>query len=440
MDTPQLRFVETVDGVRIAFWTLGDGAPFVYLGGWPFEHIMLELQRPVDIELFMHLATYRTLVRYDGRGSGSSDRNVADISLNARVLDLAAVVGQLQERPIALLGFQTTAPVAIVFAARHPDLVSELILYDAHVDFQAVSEEQQTKAVTGLMRANWEMFTETLGGLGYGWGTDGAKEYAAFARACTTQEDAIRAIGEVAKIDVRHLLPELKMPVLVLQHEETPYDGKAIAEYIVEHVPNGRLHFLEGNYGRNPSSERGPIAEFVGAPALDPARARTMTIMFTDIVDSTAIAQQVGDEKAQELLRAHNAIVRDAIKANYGSEVKHTGDGIMASFLAASRALSAGVHIQRAVVEYNATADMQLELRVGVNAGEPVVEDDDLFGSAVNLAARVCNVAESSQILVTDAVRALAPDEFAYVDKGPATLRGFPQPIPLFAVEWRAAS
>ncbi len=440
METPEIRHVETVDGVRIAFWTVGDGAPFVYLSGWPFEHIALELERPVDIELYSHLADYRTLVRFDGRGSGLSDRDVDDISLNARVLDLAAVVGQLTTRPIALLGFQTTAPVAIVFAARHPDLVSRLVLYDAHADFRTVSEQQQTKAVTGLMRANWEMFTETLASLGYGWGTDGAKAYASFARACTSQDNAIRAIGELAKIDVMHLLPELQMPVLVLQHRETPYDGVTIATSLADAIPNATLRFLDGNYAKNPSSERGPIAEFLGAPALDPSRVRTMTIMFTDIVDSTAIAQRIGDELTQNLVRAHNGIVRDALKANLGSEVKHTGDGIMASFLSTPRALDAAIQIQRAVAEHNATADLALELRIGINAGQPVVEDEDLFGTAVNLAARVCSVSEAHQILVTDNVRELAGDGFVLVNKGPATLRGFEEPIPLFGVAWRTAS
>lgn len=434
---PEVKHVTTVDGVDIAYWTMGDGEPFVYMSGWPFEHIMLELQRPVDIELYTHLATYRTLVRYDGRGSGLSQRDVEDISLNARVLDLAAVVGRLPSRPIALLGFQTTAPVAIVFAARHPELVSRLILYDAHADFRSISQEQQTKAVTGLMRANWEMFTETLGGLGYGYGTDGARNYAAFARECTSQDNAIRAIGEMASIDVRHLLPELKMPVLILQHRESPYDGERIARSIADPIPNATVIFLDGNYATNPSAERGPIAEFLGAPALDPSAARTITILFTDIVDSTRLTQRLGDAGAQELLRQHNAIVRDALRANFGTEVKHTGDGIMASFLSAPRALDAAVQIQRSVAGHNRTADVKLELRVGVNAGQPVVEDEDLFGSSVQMAARVRDVTEPNQILITGIVRELAEGYgFVFKDKGPATLRGFEEPIPLFSVEW----
>jgi class 3 adenylate cyclase len=439
MDTPGIRHVTAVDGVKIAYWTMGEGEPFVYLSGWPFENCAQELARQVDRELYEHISRHRMLVRYDGRGSGGSDRDVEDLSLNARVLDLAAVVGQLKTRPIALVGFSTSSPVAILFAARHPQLVSRLILYDAHADMTALSTRPETQAITNLARANWQVFTETIASMGYGWSSsERAREYAAFMRDATTQDVAVRALDEMAKIDVTHLLPELKMPVLVLQHREMPYDGVATATALAAAIPGAELEFLDGSYATNPAAERGPIAEFLGAPPLDPERTRTMTIMFTDIVDSTRITQQLGDERAQELVRAHNAIVRDALRAHYGAEVKHTGDGIMASFLSAAHALDAAVQIQRCVADYNARAEIPLELRIGVNAGTPVVEDDDLFGSAVQLAARVCRVAEGHQILVTEAVRDLATgSSFTFVGQGPATLRGFEEPTLLFSVEWR---
>jgi class 3 adenylate cyclase/pimeloyl-ACP methyl ester carboxylesterase len=432
--------VTAVDGVDIAYWTMGEGEPFVYLSGWPFEHISLELERPVDRELYEHLSRHRTLVRYDGRGSGLSERDVEDLTLNARVLDLVAVVGQLKTRPIGLVGFSTSSPVAILFAARHPELVSRLVLYDAHADMTALSSQPATKAITSLAQANWQVFTETIASMGYGWSSpERAREYANFMRSATSQDVAVRALDEMAKIDVTHLLRELKMPVLVLQHREMPYDGIATATAIAAAIPGAQLEFLDGSYAMNPAAERGPIAEFLGAPPLDTESVRTMTILFTDIVDSTRTTQRLGDEKAQELVREHNAIVRDALRANYGSEVKHMGDGIMASFLSADSALGAAVQIQRSVATYNQTAPVQLELRVGVNAGQPVVEDDDLFGSAVQLAARVCRVSEGHQILVTDNVRDLAKSgEFTFIDKGPATLRGFEEPTPLFAIDWRA--
>jgi class 3 adenylate cyclase len=247
----------------------------------------------------------------------------------------------------------------------------------------------------------------------------------------------IRALTEMSNIDVRHLLPTLPMPVLVLQHREMPYDGIATAEEIAAAVPDAALQFLDGNYATSPPSERVPIAEFLGAPNIDATRARMTTILFTDIVDSTAITQRIGDERAQELLRLHNNIVRDALRSNFGTEVKHMGDGIMASFLSAPRAIGAAVQIQREIARYNDSAEIPLELRVGLNAGEPVAEGDDLFGSAVQLAARVCQAAGGDQILVTDSVRELAGEDERLILKGPATLRGFEEPIPLFAVNWQ---
>jgi class 3 adenylate cyclase len=439
VDRPEIKHVTTVDGVRIAYYMMGEGEPLVYLNGWPFENCEKELERQVDNELFSFLARHHTLVRYDGRGAGNSDREVEDISLTARVLDLAAVVGQLKSRPISIVGFATSSPVAIVFAARHPELVRRLVLYDAHANLKPLSDSPQTKAINSLLRANWDVFTETLASMGYGWSSaERAREYAAHIRLCTTQEMTIRALGEMANIDVRHLLPTLTMPVLVLQHREMPYDGVATAEEIKAAIPNAALQFLDGSYANNPAGERIPIAEFLGAPGVDEQMLRTVTILFTDIVDSTAMTQRLGDEKAQELVRLHNSIVRDALKANFGMEVKHMGDGIMASFLSAPRAIDAAAQIQREVARYNDGAEIPLELRVGLNAGQPVTEGDDLFGSAVQLAARVCQAAGGDQILITDNVRQLAdPNDKRLVPKGPATLRGFEEPIPLYAVDWR---
>ena len=139
------------------------------------------------------------------------------------------------------------------------------------------------------------------------------------------------------------------MPVLVLQHRETPYDGVAHrASRSRTRYRTPTVRFLDGNYASNPSGERGPIAEFLGAPALDPSAARTITILFTDIVDSTAT-----DPASRRRTRAgagappQQQSCAMPLSANFGTEVKHTGDGIMASFLSAPRALDAAVQIQR---------------------------------------------------------------------------------------------
>jgi adenylate cyclase len=175
-----------------------------------------------------------------------------------------------------------------------------------------------------------------------------------------------------------------------------------------------------------------------------------VTIMFTDMEGSTTLTQRLGDARAQEVLRTHNAVVRDALKACDGSQIKHTGDGIMATFAAASKALECAVVIQKAFEERNrslsarpepveerAASDEPIRVRIGLNAGEPVAEDEDLFGTAVQLAARICAHAEPGQILASNVVRELAAGKgVMFSDQGEVTLRGFEEPVRLYEVRW----
>jgi class 3 adenylate cyclase len=154
------------------------------------------------------------------------------------------------------------------------------------------------------------------------------------------------------------------------------------------------------------------------------------TILFTDLESSTALTQAIGDAKAQDVLHGHNDVVRAALAAHDGEEVKHTGDGIMASFGSAVSAVEAALAIQRGLV------GAEVRVRVGLNAGEPIQEDGDLFGGSVQLAARVCDRAEPGQVLVSNVVRELCTGKmFRFADQGEAILKGFPDPVRLFAVE-----
>jgi class 3 adenylate cyclase len=158
-------------------------------------------------------------------------------------------------------------------------------------------------------------------------------------------------------------------------------------------------------------------------------------ILFTDLVGSTELTQRLGDAGAMRVIRAHDAIVDEAIRAGGGRRVKHMGDGVMASFNLVSRAVEAAMAIQRAVVEGNQTAQQPFDVRIAISAGEPVTEDDDLFGAAVQLAARVCSSCEGGRILVTTAVRELCLGKgIEFEDVGLAELKGFAEPVRLYAV------
>jgi adenylate cyclase len=169
-------------------------------------------------------------------------------------------------------------------------------------------------------------------------------------------------------------------------------------------------------------------------------KGQMMTVVFTDMVGSTDLTQERGDAAAQEIVRRHNLIVRSALAQFHGKEVKHTGDGIMASFLSASEAVEATILIQRQVHQHNARQPGQaLHLRIGLNAGAPIQEEDDLFGSTVQLSARVCAATDSDEILCTDSVKNLSTDKPGLVFRhiGDKSLKGFKEPIPLYQVPWQ---
>jgi class 3 adenylate cyclase len=173
------------------------------------------------------------------------------------------------------------------------------------------------------------------------------------------------------------------------------------------------------------------------------ARTGLRTVMFTDIEDSTATTQHVGDAVAQEMVRTHNEIVRRALHKFGGTEVKHTGDGIMASFLSPAASIECAIAIQRSLAAHSMLdrTHPMFAVRIGINAGEPVIEGGDLFGTAVQVASRICTRAEPRQILVSDVVRQLVAGKgFLFADRGETELRGFEDPVRLFEVRWHEGS
>lgn len=164
-------------------------------------------------------------------------------------------------------------------------------------------------------------------------------------------------------------------------------------------------------------------------------------ILFTDLVGSTRLTQQLGDSAAMQLLHDHDRAVRRAVEDHGGSVIKHTGDGMMVAFGSVGAALEAATAIQRTLQERNRTAQHPLGVRMGLAAGEPVMEHGDLFGASVQLAARLCDSAEPGTVLVSNAVRDLAVGKrFPFLDRGERELKGFDEPVRLFELGWDTAS
>ena len=160
-------------------------------------------------------------------------------------------------------------------------------------------------------------------------------------------------------------------------------------------------------------------------------------VMFTDIVESTAMTARLGDVRSVEMVRAHDSMVRRALVDGGGQEIKHTGDGIMASFTGVVEGVASTCAIQKSFEKFNGDSDEKLQVRIGLHSGEPVQDSNDLFGATVQMAARMCAHASADGIVVSDAVRLDLPRRFTVNPLGTHTLKGFSDPVSLYEVDWR---
>ncbi len=403
----QIRFCTTSDGVRIAYATVGQGPPLVRVLGW-FTHLEFEWENPIWRGFIDGLSRRLFLVRYDGRGMGLSDRDVKDYSLETHVRDLEAVVDAVGFEKVAMLGFSQGGPAAIAYAVRHPARVSHLILYGSFARQRALDTEegrQQAVAMGTLIRQGWgsdspayrQFFT---GVFMPDADSDTIRGFNELQRVSASADDVVALAAADLRIDVRELLPQVAPPTLVIHRRgdtATPFE---LGRELAAGIPGARFLPLDGrNHAffvpNDPVKETiyKAIEEFVGVGGEAEAVAAPWglcTILFTDVEGSTALTERLGDAKAREVLRKHERIVREALQAHGGAEVKAMGDGFMASFSSATRALECAIAMQRAFAAAQRVGrDEPISVRIGLNAGEPIAEDEDLFGTAVNLAARI---------------------------------------------------
>jgi pimeloyl-ACP methyl ester carboxylesterase/DNA-binding CsgD family transcriptional regulator len=242
---PRIRYAPTADGVNIAFWTLGEGAPLVYMTGGPWGHVEL-WDIPECRRWYERLAQERMLVRYDVRGTGYSEREVTDYSLDALVADVEAVVDRLDLDNFEMFGAFDAGPVAIAYAARHPQRVSHLVLWCSWARSSEI-RSPRIRAWLGLIDQDWELMTDTCAHLALGWPAGEVGRHAAQRlRESVTPEAARAALEAMGKFDVTALLPGLEVPTLVLHRSDIPWLPVSIARSLASRIPDARLSILEG--------------------------------------------------------------------------------------------------------------------------------------------------------------------------------------------------
>jgi class 3 adenylate cyclase len=359
--------------------------------------------------------------------------------------DVAAVVDALAANNVAILAMARSGPVAINYVAAHHEKVSRLLLFCAWSDAAQYTQGPSFRTLLATFETDWEVFTETLMQMGFGWqaGTPAHRGAAAMRRHSTPGQ--FQAVASaMAGIDVTPLLGQVKVPTVVLHRSEHKLVRVDHARAIAAAVPGARLVLLPGEslfpFMDEPDAAFAALRAAIDdiatpQPGSAPALGGLRTVLFTDIVGHTEMMQRLGDAKGRDVLREHERITRDLLKRHGGAEVKTMGDGFMASFGSVTSAMDCAIALQRA---FAARDGEPLQVRVGLNAGEPIEEDGDLFGATVILASRIAAKAGPGEILIPEPLRhLLAGKSYTYADRGQTALKGFDDAVRLYEVRWR---
>jgi class 3 adenylate cyclase len=278
----------------------------------------------------------------------------------------------------------------------------------------------------------WEFFTLALANAILAFSdSDRARHLASVFRASMAPKDYVAYRDAAEAMDVTPMLGSIAVPTLVIRDTSTTIgDFTSLAQKLAPYIPAARFVVTD--------DAAAAIDAFLREG--EPAHAATpsgglRTVLFTDLVGHTGMMSRLGDEKGRNVLREHERITREMLKANGGTEVKTMGDGFMASFGSVTQAVECAIALQRAFSEREGEP---LSVRVGLNAGEPIEEDGDLFGATVILASRIAAKADGGEILVAETVRGLCSGKgFLFADRGEFVAKGFEEPVRISEVNWR---
>jgi len=444
VDTPHhdIQFTTTEDGVGIAYWEIGSGIPLIVTHNWSLSHAELEWKVPSIASFLVALSARYRVIRFDSRGQGLSDRGFFERGVSASGaqlglsteelgLDISAVAEACGLERFALMAVMTPGPVAIHFAARHPDKLIGLILCDSLAKVESSWLDMTSRTQRALLEietdAGASMPMTVFATLAP---PDELAEWAVLERA-NNAESEILASSTIAmqEWDVTSLLGAVKAPTLILTSRNPSLDFLGESRKLAAGIPNSQLRIVDGTFAPY-VADRTMVLEAIDnllggeADADDSGDVSGFrTIVFTDVVGSTEFVKQVGDEEGRAVVRELERQVASAAADHGGRVVKNLGDGSLVSFGSNASAISFGLAVQ------DKSQDGPLRLRVGMAAGEPIHEDGDVHGTVVAQASRIGDLGDAGEIIVSDSVRQLAAGKgFTFEPKGEVLLKGFDEP------------
>jgi pimeloyl-ACP methyl ester carboxylesterase len=434
---PETRFA-TSDGLSIAYQTVGEGTTDVVFVPGFMSHVELNWEFPFMSRVLEPLAEFGRLTVLDKRGTGLSDRSLGLGTLEDRVRDVLAVMDDAGIDRAVLVGLSEGAAMSALMAASHPERVAALVLNGglcpgAPTPFSA----EDSARLIGFIGTQWTTGRVIDVFVQHAPDREVARaRLARYERYCCTPSVAAEIMRRNLESDITAVLPTIAVPTLVVHQRHDPMVPVDHARYYAEHIPGATLHILDGDFhgswrAGDYDESIALIREFVTGEAGHAPRAperMLATVLFTDIVDSTARAATLGDDGWREVLDRHDRMAQEEIALHGGVLVKSTGDGILARFDGPSRAVSCALALEQRA------HSLGIRLRAGAHTGEIERRGDDVGGLAVHIAARVAATAEPDEVLVSRTVTDLTVGSgLTFTDRGEHELKGVPDHWPLYA-------
>jgi len=437
-ERPKTRYARSGD-LAIAYQVIGGGSRDLVFVPGVLSAIDAYWDLPATARFWSRLASFSRLILYDKRSQGVSDRSAEDASLEDDMEDLIAVLEAVGSSRLNLFGYSEGGPMSALFAATHPDRVDSVTLMNSFAAGSARSEHLKQRGVDPASRLadmleHWgegrglEIFAPSISA------GEQAQRFGAFERAAGSPGSMRARANTAEQIDVRPILETLRVPTLVLHRtgdEVVPLElGRAIAEAI----PGARFVELAGidhiPWVGDGEAVLDEVEEFLtGARQAHEVDRAVATVMFTDIVDSTRRAGELGDRSWRELLDSHDRVTREQLERYRGREAKATGDGFLATFDGPARGINCAESIVRRV------DSLGVAVRAGLHTGECELRGDDVGGIAVHIGARIGDLAAGGEILVSRTVRDLVVGSgIEFEERGTHQLKGVPGEWQLFAI------
>jgi pimeloyl-ACP methyl ester carboxylesterase len=437
---PETRYALS-SGVNIAYQVVGDGSfDLVLVPGW-VSNVESGWEEPRHAAFLNRLASFSRLILFDRRGTGLSDREGERPTLEQRMDDVRAVMDAVGSDRAALVGYRGGGPMCLLFAATYPDRTSALVLYGSYA--------RRLWAPDYPWGPTLEEHQHFFDRIERAWGTDAHAEllapsaaqddhfrrwWASYQRRSASPGAAMAVARMNSEIDVRHLLPAIRVPTLILHRTDDPEIDAGGSRYMAKRIPRATYVELAGvdhlPWIGDAESVLNEIQAFLtGTRAVVEPDRVVLTILMTDIVDSTRLAAELGDRRWRAVLAEHDDAVRQELPRHRGVERNRTGDGFLATFDGPARAIRCASAIREAVQPLGIT------VRTGLHTGECELHGEEVSGIALHIGARVSARAGPNEILVSSTVKDLvAGSGIEFDDRGRHTLKGVPGVWRLYAV------